>query len=51
MDTQLELGYLGVEVTDPARLGVFLSEVLGLQPGAPTADGADTWRLDKRRTG
>lgn len=46
MDTRLELGYLGVEVADPARLATFLSSVLGLQPGEPTADGGATWRLD-----
>jgi 2,3-dihydroxybiphenyl 1,2-dioxygenase len=48
MNTELELAYLGVEVADPAAFGRFLGDVVGLLPGDPTIDGADTWRNDDR---
>jgi 2,3-dihydroxybiphenyl 1,2-dioxygenase len=43
---QIELGYLRVEVADPIALGSFFTEVIGLAPGAPTADGDLTWTDD-----
>ncbi|MFE3032658.1 VOC family protein [Streptomyces canus] len=46
MEKSLELGYVGVEVKDPAGLGRYLSSILGLKSGEPTTEGAPTWRLD-----
>jgi 2,3-dihydroxybiphenyl 1,2-dioxygenase len=48
MNHQIELAYLGIEVTDPAALTPFFGDVIGLEPGVPTADGAVTWRDDDR---
>jgi len=48
VDHDLELGYLGVEVTDPDALERFLADVVGLVPGAPTSGGDATWRDDGR---
>jgi 2,3-dihydroxybiphenyl 1,2-dioxygenase len=42
----LELAYAALEVTDPGGLGAFLTDVVGLAPGRPTADGARTWTDD-----
>jgi 2,3-dihydroxybiphenyl 1,2-dioxygenase len=44
----LELGYIGLEVDDPEALGGFLTDVVGLVPGAPTTEGDATWRNDGR---
>ena len=46
MRRELELGYLGIEVPDPASLSPFLGEVIGLLPGEPLPTGALTWRDD-----
>ena len=46
MRHDIELGYLGLEVTDRAGFGTFLRDVIGLDPGEPTIGGADTWRND-----
>lgn len=46
MQHSLELGYVGVEVADPDALGRFLTDVVGLVPGAPTTRGELTWRND-----
>ena len=46
MRHDIELGYLGLEVPDPDSLTPFFGEVIGLVAGAPTADGARTWRND-----
>jgi 2,3-dihydroxybiphenyl 1,2-dioxygenase len=48
MPHELEIGYLAVEVPDPATLTPFLAEVVGLVAGEPTSDGARTWRDDDR---
>ena len=48
MRHRIELGYLGVAVPDRAAFGAFLGDVVGLVPGEPAADGADTWRNDAR---
>ncbi len=48
MQHHLELGYLGVDVDDPATFDSFLADVVGLEPGAPTSDGRSTWRDDDR---
>jgi 2,3-dihydroxybiphenyl 1,2-dioxygenase len=47
MRTQIELGYLVLEVPDPATLTPVFGEVVGLVPGeAP--DGGTSWRNDER---
>jgi 2,3-dihydroxybiphenyl 1,2-dioxygenase len=48
MDQPLELGYVGVEVNDPAALGAYLTNVLGLMAGEPTTEGAATYRIDQK---
>lgn len=48
MHHHLELAYLVVEVPDPEPLGVLFTDVIGLQPGDATPDGAATWRNDDR---
>jgi 2,3-dihydroxybiphenyl 1,2-dioxygenase len=48
MNGELELAYLGVEVTDPSAFGTFLADVVGLVPGDATTDGVPTWRNDDR---
>jgi biphenyl-2,3-diol 1,2-dioxygenase len=47
MGHDVELGYLGIEVTDPAAFGSFLGDVIGLVPGDPVGDAA-TWRNDDK---
>lgn len=42
----LQLAYLGLQVPDPSALSAFFGEVIGLVPGAPSPDGALTWRND-----
>ena len=44
MPGDLQLGYLGVEVPDPAVLSHFLADVVGLVPG----DDPGTWRNDAK---
>jgi len=44
--SDLELGYVVVEVDDPGSLGPFFTDIIGLVPGEPTADGAPTWSDD-----
>jgi 2,3-dihydroxybiphenyl 1,2-dioxygenase len=48
MSAELELAYLGVEVTDSDAFGTFLRDVAGLVPGQPTDAGDPTWRNDER---
>jgi 2,3-dihydroxybiphenyl 1,2-dioxygenase len=48
MNHQLELGYLVLEVPDPATINPVLSGVVGLSPGDPAPGGAATWRNDDR---
>lgn len=43
---QPELAYVVLEIGDPDVLDHAFAEVIGLQPGAPTSDGARTWRND-----
>ena len=45
---QLEIAYLGVEVPDPSSLDSFFTDIVGLVPGAPGADGTRTWRNDDK---
>ncbi len=47
MDSQIELGYLVLEVPDPDTLTPVLADVVGLVPGEP-APGGTTWRNDER---
>jgi biphenyl-2,3-diol 1,2-dioxygenase len=44
----LELGYIGLEVVDPAALTEFFGDVIGLIAGAATTSGALTWRNDDK---
>ncbi|GAA0520941.1 hypothetical protein CDO46_14200 [Pigmentiphaga sp. NML030171] len=46
MRTGLEAAYIGLDSTAPADLGRYLTDVVGLMPGEPAADGAATWRVD-----
>src|SRR4051812_13186756 len=46
MNHSLELGYLQIEVADPAALAPFLTDIIGLAPGEVTADGELTWSDD-----
>jgi 2,3-dihydroxybiphenyl 1,2-dioxygenase len=48
MAHQIEVAYVEVEVPDPAALHPFLTEVVGLLPGAPTPAGSATYRNDGR---
>ena len=48
MAADLEVAYLGVQVSDPTAFGAFLAEVVGLVPSDTTTDGATTWRNDDR---
>jgi 2,3-dihydroxybiphenyl 1,2-dioxygenase len=48
MPYDLELGYLGLEVPDPASLEGFFGEVIGLAPGEPGDLPRSTWRNDDR---
>ncbi|MBI2726978.1 MAG: VOC family protein [Polaromonas sp.] len=46
MKTDIESAYIILESRNPAALNKYLGEVIGLMPGAPTPDGASTWRAD-----
>ena len=48
MAAELEVAYLGVQVSDPTAFGAFLGAVVGLMPGDTTTDGATAWRNDDR---
>jgi biphenyl-2,3-diol 1,2-dioxygenase len=44
----IELGYLGVEVSDRRSFGEFLAATIGLVPGDADANGAASWRNDHK---
>jgi 2,3-dihydroxybiphenyl 1,2-dioxygenase len=46
MSFDLETAYIGLESPDPARVSAYLTEVVGLMPGEPLADGSLAWRAD-----
>ncbi len=48
MKQDLQLAYLGLEVSDPELLNAFFAEVIGLSPGAPGPEGTTTWRNDDK---
>lgn len=48
MKGSLQIAYLGIEVPEPASLGSFFADVVGLLPGEPSVDGSTTWRNDDR---
>jgi 2,3-dihydroxybiphenyl 1,2-dioxygenase len=49
MRHELELAYLGIEVSDPAALTPFFGDVIGLVPGdGAGVPGTPTWRNDDR---
>jgi 2,3-dihydroxybiphenyl 1,2-dioxygenase len=47
-DHDLELGYIGLEISDPASLNGFFGDVIGLVPGEPGQPAGFTWRNDDR---
>jgi 2,3-dihydroxybiphenyl 1,2-dioxygenase len=47
MDHQIELGYVVIEVPDPASVSTTFSDLVGLIPGE-AADGSLAWRDDDR---
>ncbi|MFE9328720.1 VOC family protein [Nocardia sp. NPDC052278] len=48
MDRSLELGYVGVEVSDQSAFDKYLRGILGLMPGEQAVDGVPTYRMDSR---
>lgn len=46
MNHSMELAYVQVEVADPVALVPFFTDIVGLAPGEPTADGDPTWSDD-----
>ncbi len=42
----IEVGYLVVEVPEPASLDAFFGEIVGLVPGQPATPGGAAWRND-----
>ena len=46
MINELEIGYIGIEVADPAASTDFFGQVIGLVAGQPTDRGALTWTND-----
>ena len=39
MKHQIEAAYVGIESPDPATIGRYLEQVVGLMPGEPTPAG------------
>jgi 2,3-dihydroxybiphenyl 1,2-dioxygenase len=48
MRSDLQLGYVGIEVPEPGAFSGFFGEVIGLVPGEPSDGGTLTWRNDDR---
>jgi 2,3-dihydroxybiphenyl 1,2-dioxygenase len=48
MNESLTLGYLGLEVADPAAFDHYLGDVVGLVAGDRAPTGASTWRNDHK---
>jgi len=48
MDSIMQLGYLGLEVSDVGAWRTFAADLLGLDLGAPRPDGAIPLRMDDR---
>jgi 2,3-dihydroxybiphenyl 1,2-dioxygenase len=48
MQHEIELAYIGIEVPEPPALTSFFCDVIGLEPGDPTDEGAITWRNDDK---
>jgi 2,3-dihydroxybiphenyl 1,2-dioxygenase len=48
MDRSMQLGYMGVEVSDPEAFARYAADILGLQPGHAIAGQASTWRMDAK---
>ncbi|HSW16587.1 MAG TPA: VOC family protein [Ramlibacter sp.] len=46
MSFDLETAYIGLESPQPARVGAWLTDVVGLMPGEPLDDGSLAWRVD-----
>ena len=48
MKPELEVAYVGIEVSDPAALTPFLADLVGLVPGDNAGDAIQTWRNDDK---
>jgi 2,3-dihydroxybiphenyl 1,2-dioxygenase len=48
MNPTIELGYLGIDVSDHAAFDKYLGDIVGLVPGQPAPGGATTWRNDTK---
>jgi len=46
MNSDIEVGYIGIEVDDPTAYTELFGRVIGLLPGRPAPDGAVTWTND-----
>jgi 2,3-dihydroxybiphenyl 1,2-dioxygenase len=46
MKVELETAYIGLDCTQPAAVGSYLQDVVGLMPGEPGQGAASTWRVD-----
>jgi 2,3-dihydroxybiphenyl 1,2-dioxygenase len=46
MNHAIELGYIRIEVDDPAALTPFFTDIIGIAPGDATPDGDLTWSDD-----
>lgn len=46
MDRELATAYIGFDCTDPAAVGDYLRDVIGLMPGEPAPGADSTWRVD-----
>jgi 2,3-dihydroxybiphenyl 1,2-dioxygenase len=44
----MQLGYIGIEVSDPGAFGQYLAGVLGLRHGHARPPQASTWRMDDK---
>ncbi|MGY4708457.1 VOC family protein [Mycolicibacterium sp. CBM1] len=47
-ESKMELGYMGLEVSDTDAFSEYLSGVLGLIPSQPPVDGTSAWRMDHK---
>jgi len=48
MQHEIEIAYIGIEIPEPDVLAPFFGEIVGLEPGEATDDGAVTWRNDNK---
>lgn len=48
MNIEIESAYIVLESSNPAAVSAYLTDVVGLMPGEPTSQGAQTWRDDEK---